>query len=1135
MKTYKFLISILMFFAFFSVCNAEIPNSYLDKDPAGVGLTIKTIQAKIETINSKGESITESDKQEKVNYLAILDSDEAIIHYEQRTELIKNFVSEKSSEFIKKINKQTNEVKKSKKVDSVKDLPSLLKVQGEYIALRDETNNTIAQLQKYIDGTNSLTKNSQDVADVGTDKIIANRNLLAGTSGQHLSNSERLKVSADNAAIQAQIESNQYAIANVSLMLEKLNTRLQAYQDLLAAVEIQLSSVNDKIQEIRKNEALSQESVVNAEQQMTDNKHPFIEILANENQNFINFLADCFDKTNNNNKTNAYLTTLIDRTKKIESDINSQIKYFNDTIFLSQILFNQQHIIPNYILVGNTSDDISDLRVSQYKYSSELEQMSNREQYIKDLWRKKQMEGDFPLEILDDVNKLLDVRAKVLVKLSSELTVELNSSVNVQINYQKYVKFKENLNNQIYEQMFWCPSNKAINAKWFKSFKETLAEQKVFLSDSFGQLRFASPKIYRILNGAPILILLIAIFLLRNKINNKLKQLNNYVGRFSKDNHLITIKSIGLCLLKCLLWPLIVLFFGIELINYIDFGSTSDVIESFDKSAMLIVFHLSWLIWISFFYLEIYRPNGVAEKHFGIVYNNKHVNSLRRIFIYLAVILVLVLWKEYQPETFAKDVIGQLSMIGLVLGITFEFLIQLKNKFSDGNSWWSRFVVMLIIGILLFVVVLTACGYYYSAIRISDRLIVTYYIILAYNIIYQTITRSLSLAARRLKFKRAREAREAKKLDDNTNNNNDSEVVDSVDEEMPISEISNQSQSIVKYMMISIFALVLYQIWSEILSVTSYFEYISLYDIKADDQSVIRTISLMDILVVSYSILITTIVTKNFPGVLEVIFFNRFANLQRFSYSIVSVVTYVLIAICTIFCCAKLGLSWEKLQWLVAALSVGLGFGLQEIFANFISGLIILFERPVRIGDIITINNHSGVVSKIRIRATTITDFDRKDYVVPNREFITSSLTNWSLNDSITRLIVQIGVGYGSSVDVVRDALKRVADRNSYVLKDPECKIYFTSFGDSNLNFELRVYVRKTIDRNPCLDSINTDIYNEFNRLGIEIAFNQMDVYVKNIHSGQEIKVDHRFDGLRDDKTIKQNLDSAKLVTEVPK
>ena len=112
--------------------------------------------------------------------------------------------------------------------------------------------------------------------------------------------------------------------------------------------------------------------------------------------------------------------------------------------------------------------------------------------------------------------------------------------------------------------------------------------------------------------------------------------------------------------------------------------------------------------------------------------------------------------------------------------------------------------------------------------------------------------------------------------------------------------------------------------------------------------------------------------------------------------------------------------SRDKLQWLAAGLTVGLGFGLQEIFANFVSGLIILFERPIRIGDTITIGTFSGSVSKIRIRATTITDFDRKEVIIPNKAFVTERLINWSLSDTITRVLIKVGVAYGSDLDKVK-------------------------------------------------------------------------------------------------------------------
>ena len=197
-------------------------------------------------------------------------------------------------------------------------------------------------------------------------------------------------------------------------------------------------------------------------------------------------------------------------------------------------------------------------------------------------------------------------------------------------------------------------------------------------------------------------------------------------------------------------------------------------------------------------------------------------------------------------------------------------------------------------------------------------------------------------------------------------------------------------------------------------------------------------------------------------------------------------------------------MSWDKLQWLVAALSVGLGFGLQEIFANFVSGLIILFERPLRIGDTVTIGNVSGTVSRIQIRATTITDFDRKEMIVPNKAFITGQLTNWSLTDTVTRVTIKLGVAYGADLEATRRLLLRIAADNPRVLRDPEPLVFFLNFGASTLDHELRVHVRELADRNAAIDEINREIDRRFREQGIEIAFNQMDVHIRSIADGRE-------------------------------
>jgi potassium efflux system protein len=166
-----------------------------------------------------------------------------------------------------------------------------------------------------------------------------------------------------------------------------------------------------------------------------------------------------------------------------------------------------------------------------------------------------------------------------------------------------------------------------------------------------------------------------------------------------------------------------------------------------------------------------------------------------------------------------------------------------------------------------------------------------------------------------------------------------------------------------------------------------------------------------------------------------------------------------------------------------------------------VSGLIILFEKPVRIGDVVTIGNLSGTVSRIRIRATTIIDFDHKEIIVPNKTFVTDLLVNWTLTDTVTRVTIKVGVAYGSDLDRVRSLLLKIAAENPRVLKEPEPMVVFLQFGASTLDHELRVHVRELADRNAAVDEINRRIDRAFREQGIDIAFNQVEVTLRGADS----------------------------------
>jgi potassium efflux system protein len=228
-------------------------------------------------------------------------------------------------------------------------------------------------------------------------------------------------------------------------------------------------------------------------------------------------------------------------------------------------------------------------------------------------------------------------------------------------------------------------------------------------------------------------------------------------------------------------------------------------------------------------------------------------------------------------------------------------------------------------------------------------------------------------------------------------------------------------------------------VWADLISVFSYLNNFTLYEYTSGTGAAASMvpISLGDLLGALVIVGITFALARNLPGLLEVLVLSKLNLAQGSAYATTTLLSYIIVGVGFVSTLSTLGVSWDKLQWLVAALSVGLGFGMQEIFANFISGIMILFERPVRIGDTITIGNLSGTVSKIRIRATTITDFDRKDIIVPNKTFITGQLINWSLTDTITRVTLKLGIDYGSDLDLVKELLLKAARENPRVLKEP--------------------------------------------------------------------------------------------------
>ena len=216
-------------------------------------------------------------------------------------------------------------------------------------------------------------------------------------------------------------------------------------------------------------------------------------------------------------------------------------------------------------------------------------------------------------------------------------------------------------------------------------------------------------------------------------------------------------------------------------------------------------------------------------------------------------------------------------------------------------------------------------------------------------------------------------------------------------------------------------------------------------------------------------------------------------------YAIKTLVHYSLILLGFLVAISVAGIDMSKFAILAGALGVGIGFGMQNIVNNFISGLILLFERPIKIGDTVSIDNEWGTISRIGLRSTVIETFDRSEVIVPNSELIAQKVTNWTLTSHVTRVVLPVGVAYGTPLEDVLEVLLKVAREHSEVLDDPAPSAIFIGFGDSSINFELRAWIAKVDDRLRIRSELGLAIDKGFRAVGIVIPFPQRDLHLQSI------------------------------------
>ncbi|MGY2951128.1 potassium-dependent mechanosensitive channel [Ewingella americana] len=922
------------------------------------------------------------------------------------------------------------------------------------------------------------------------------RNQLNGMAPgqQDLRATQQTMLVTEQALLNAQIDYQRKSLeANTTLQ-----DLLQKQRDFTNAHINQLERVAQMLQEVVNGKRLTLSERTAKEAQTPDDtsniqNDPLVAQELGINRTLSQRLIAATEEGNQLVQKNITVKNWLDRSSQAEHDLKEQISVLKGSLLLSRILYQQQqNTIPPSGLMTDMSAKIADLRLEQFTINQQRDALFQGDSYIQGVVdNSKEKIND---DISDALDQIVDMRRELLDQLNKQLGNQLSLAINLQINQQQLLSINESLTQTLTQQIFWVSSNKPMNWDFIKTLpsevKSQLSELRIKMP--LGELMMGG--LHSLPVNVPLLIVILVLLLRRRALQRHLDKLNSDVGQLKRDTQLHTPRALMIIMLSTLPGVLLTLGIGywfsqcdIELSDFL-----------WALSQRLAVFML-----VMGFCFRLLKPNGVSEKHFNT--SPAQCAHYRRSVVRLVLVMLpLIFWSvrgEKAPLGLVDDIIGQVVILLTLIALAVLVFPIFRDSWREKNTHSVRLVIVAAIAIApLLLVGLMVAGYFYTTLRLAGRWIDSFYLLILWNITYLSALRGLSVAARRLAYRRALARRQS------INAKEGAEGSEPVEETpLGLDQINQQSLRLTTMVLFFIFASVFYWIWSDLLTVISYLDSISLwhYSSNVAGSVVQQTVTLGNLLLAFVAVIVAYVLTRNLPGLLEVVVLSRLQLRQGTSYAITTIMTYSITVIGTVTALGSLGVSWDKLQWLVAALSVGLGFGLQEIFANFVSGLIILFERPVRIGDTVTIGTFSGTVSRIRIRATTIIDFDRKEVIIPNKAFVTERLINWSLSDTVTRIIIKVGVAYGSDLDKVKEILLQAAHESSRVMSDPAPLVYFLNFGASTLDHELRVYVRELGDRSHTVDELNRTIDRLCRENDINIAFNQLEVYLHDKNWGR--------------------------------
>lgn len=716
------------------------------------------------------------------------------------------------------------------------------------------------------------------------------------------------------------------------------------------------------------------------------------------------------------------------------------------------------------------------------------------------LRNQKKLESQYRDSDSPDIKQLLENRRKYLIKLKKQYKNLTRDLATLKANKQQFFERTNEINQSIKESLLWMRTSNSFN---FESAIE-LKDGIQWAADPKHGWEFINA-LLTILKRFPIattifLATFLALSLLRIKFISTLVKIKSRVRKISTDQYSYTWQALLLTVLMSL--PGAILFAGVGIALF-QIETSSGMLDGLAHGLTLsaVVILSLQLIY------NACRKDGLGDTHFhwntrGLALTRRIIRSFTLSFIPAIIITSITVHGD------AAIHFGGLGRAMLVFA-SLSMLVAFYRlfRFSDGilseviREHPLRMICRLrflwfpvLLSCPITISVLAVYGYTYTALQMGVGMMTAIIISAGGVLTYSMIIRWFAIRYRRLALTEALEKRRLKQKQGNTDPVTEitgDRLIPTEDQEevVDLASVGDQARALIRLLVSLTTVFLIALAWSQSVPI---FE--AANNIKIP---FFGSPNLLSLIKAGLVIVVTYGAVQNLSSLIELLLSSDTRINMGTRTAITTLCQYGVIAIGVAIFANVLKLDWSQFGWILTALSVGLGFGLQEVVANFVCGLILLFERPIRAGDIVTVEGTTGKVVKINMRATIITNWDRQDLVVPNKTLITGSFINWTLTASINRVQIIIGIAYGSDTQLARQLLVEIANEHPSLMQEPPPISTFDGFGDSALTISLRAYLPDLEDRLKVITELHTMINQRFEEHNIEIPFPQRDLNLR--------------------------------------